>query len=176
MIPTLEDIIRGLLSGTMTREAAERYLELHVELQNDLESLVEPSYERAQAIIDTIKKCHEQDRRWGQRVYPDFNLGMMNSADTSIAGLANTHGVLAPDKARWLTQTRDGDGELSWMDILSEEVSKLCEKYESPVELRAQLIDVAGVAVQWASQLSAMTVTIEAPDHEGPGDEPNDPA
>lgn len=64
--------------------------------------------------------------------------------------------------------------------------AKLADKYEKPDDLREQLIDVAGVAVQWASQLTpepefvvsiedrdngdgtvSVTAHVEA-DHEGP--------
>lgn len=193
MIPTLEEIIRALLAGTMVHTQAAHYLKLHEDLQRDVDNdISDVPYTRGVVLMDVIKKCVEQDGRWGQRVYPNFFYGMTAWADTSFAGLANTHGVLAPDTARWLTQTRASDGELSWMDILTEEVAKLCEKYEQPQALRDQLIDVAGVAVQWAAQLShepairiettensdgtmSMTAHVDA-DHEGPGAAADEPA
>lgn len=176
MIPTLIDIVRGLLNGTMTHEEADRYLLAHLELQAEADELQVDSYERARSLCDIIKRCNEQDQRWGERTYPSFNPAMVASADTSIAGLANTHGQLTPEKARWLREVRAGDNELSWMDILSCEVAKLCERYEDQVKLRDQLLDVAAVAVQWAAALTVAEDTAERPQavnraeayHDGP--------
>src|SRR3546814_5774957 len=154
MIPTLDDIIRGLLNGTMTPEQAKFYLEQHEKLQAEVDGLGDVPYARGAVTIDVLKKCAQQDRRWGPRQYPSFNPAMTANADIGPNQLADFHEVVAPVRARLLTQTQDDQGELSWMTILVEEVSKLADKYEKPDDLREQLIDVAGVAVQWASQLT----------------------
>ena len=154
MIPTLDDIIRGLLNGTMTHEQAKFYLEQHEKLQAEVDGLADVPYARGAVTIDVLKKCVEQDRRWGPRRYPSFDVGMTGNADIGPNQLAGFHEVVVPARARLLTEIQSGDGQLSWMTILVEEVSKLCEKYEQPQALRDQLIDVAGVAVQWASQLT----------------------
>lgn len=186
MIPVLEDIIRGLLNGTMTPERAKFYLEQHEKLQAEVDSVSNVPYARGAVTIDVLKKCAQQDRRWGPRQYPSFNPAMTANADIGPNQLAGFHEVVAPVRARLLTQTQDDQGELSWMTILVEEVSKLADKYEKPDDLREQLIDVAGVAVQWASQLTpepefvvsiedhdngdgtvSVTAHVEA-DHEGP--------
>ncbi len=186
MIPTLDDIIRGLLNGTMTPEQAKFYLEQHEKLQAEVDGLADVPYARGAVTIDVLKKCVEQDRRWGPRRYPSFDAGMTGNADIGPNQLAGFHEVVVPSRARLLTEIQAGDGQLSWMTVLVEEVSKLCEKYEDPKTLRDQLIDVAGVAVQWASQLTPepqfvvsvedsdngdgtvnVTAHVEA-DHEGP--------
>ncbi|QKW95591.1 hypothetical protein AXL3_53 [Stenotrophomonas phage vB_SmaS-AXL_3] len=169
MIPTLDDIIRGLLNGTMTPEQAMFYLEQHEKLQAEVDGLGDVPYARGAVTIDVLKKCAQQDRRWGLREYPSFNVGMTSNADIGPNQLAGFHEVVAPVRARLLTQTQDDQGELSWMTILVEEVAKLVDFYEKPEELRAQLIDVAGVATQWAAQLTPEPEfeQVEA-DHEGP--------
>lgn len=155
MIPTLEDIILGLLAGTMTHEDARKWLQAHLDQQADLGSLSVPSYERSQCVIDVIKKCEEQDRLWGEgRVYPSFNLTVTSNADNGQYAVAGYHEVVNAARARTLSDGQAESGELSWMTILVEEVAKLTEKYEQPLKLREQLIDVAGVAVQWAAQLT----------------------
>lgn len=175
MIPTLEDIIRGLLDGTMTHEAASAYLAEHERLQAHVDNMQAPRYEVAASVLNMIERCREQDRRWGLRGYPSFNMAMVSSADTSVAGLANTHGVLPPDKAKWLCEVRAADGDLSWMDILASEVAKLVGKYEDAQALRDQLLDVGAVAMQWAARLMKVELVVFA-DHEGPGAHADDPA
>lgn len=187
MIPTLEDIIRGLLDGTMPREKAQFYLNAHLELQAeaDDDSVGQVPFTRARCLLDVIKKCVEQDNRWGPRQYTSFHPALVASADSSVPGLASYHGVITPYKARLESAAQDAEGQLSWMTILVEEVAKLVEKYEDKRALREQLIDVAGVALQWAAQLTpepqvdvetvdhgdgtiGLTAHVQEADHEGP--------
>lgn len=168
MIPVLEDIIRGLLNGTMTHEQAKFYLEQHELLQAeaDDDAVGNVPYLRARCLLDVIKKCKEQDDRWGPRQYSSFHPMLVASADTSTIGLAEFHGVTSGRRARLLSAAQDAEGELSWMTILVEEVAKTTEKYEDKAALREQLIDVAGVAIQWASQLTPEPqVSVETVDH-----------
>lgn len=184
MIPVLEDIIRGLLDGTMSKEEAKFYLDRHVEMQGEVDGLSDVPYSRGRVTLDVLTKCIEQDQQWGERQYPSFNLAIVNDADLGQYALAGFHEVVNGQRARILTNSQATLGELSWMTILVEEVAKLTEKYESPEALREQVIDVAGVAVQWASQLTpdpeftvetsdngdgtvSLTAHVEA-DHEGP--------
>lgn len=184
MIPVLEDIIRGLLNGTMTPEQAKFYLEQHERLQAEVDALTDVSYARARCLLDTLRKCEEQDQRWGPRQYPSFDETLTVLADTGQFELAGRYGIPNARKARLMTAEANAFERLSWMDILVEEVAKTTEKHEDQVALRAQLIDVAGVAVQWAAQLTpdpvvtikantdgTITAEIDVPDHEGPGDD-----
>lgn len=182
MIPTLEDIIRGLLNGTMTPELAAHWLKCHEDLQAEMDdALGAVPLLRAQCLVNVIRKCDEQDQRWGPRTYPSFHPELLASADTTYLELSSHHGITTPRSARLETAAQDSFGELSWMTIIVEEVAKLCEKYENQQALREQLIDVAGVAVQWAAQLTEEPVYLEAAvahataeaageeaDHEGP--------
>lgn len=175
MIPVLEDIIRGLLNGTITHEQAAHWLKCHEDLQAEVDSLSHVPFARAECLVDVIKKCDEQDQRWGPRQYTSFHPMLVASADTSVPGLAGYHGVFTPYKARLESAAQDAEGQLSWMTILVEEVAKTTEKYEDKAALREQLIDVAGVAVQWAAQLTPdpvvnlVDVNKQEADHEGPG-------
>lgn len=164
MIPTLEDIIRGLLDGTIQPEQARRWLQCHLDLQKEVDvmSLYIPSYEMARGLLDTIRKVKEQDARWGPRQYPSFDAQLEASADTTAAHLASFHNLPTADHAR-LCRTARQD-ELSWADILVCEVAKLPERYEDQTALRAQLIDVAGVALQWAAQLTPEPVVVRYED------------
>lgn len=184
MIPVLEDIIRGLLDGTITPEQARHYLKCHEDLQAEVDSVSNVPYARAKCLVDTIKKCEEQDLRWGPRTYPSFDAQLAACADTTPIDLAGYHEIPNPRRARLTTAAR-GE-ELSWLDILVEEVSKTTEQHDNVGKLRDQLIDVAGVAIQWAAQLTpdpqaelkftnnadgtvsaTAHVTVD-PDHEGP--------
>lgn len=173
MIPTLEDIIRGLLDGTMTAEQARRYLAEHEKLQAEVDAVTTVPWNRARCLMDVINKCHEQDARWGLgSTYPAFDASLMASADTTAIDLASYYGVPTPRRARLTTASRAS--ELAWMDVLVEEVAKLNEKHDSPGALREQLIDVAAVATQWAASMT--TGERVEPDHEGPGSDADDPA
>lgn len=164
MIPVLEDIIRGLLDGTMTPEQAKFYLEQHEKLQAEVDAVGNVPYLRAKCLVDVIKKCEEQDLRWGQRTYPSFDAQLAACADTTPIDLAGYHEIPNPRRARLTTAAR-GE-ELSWLDILVEEVAKTTEHHDNVDALRNQLIDVAGVAIQWAAQLTREPqVDIEFTDH-----------
>lgn len=154
MIPVLEDIIRGLLNGTMTPEQAKFYLEQHEQLQAEVDALTDVPYARGLVTLDVLRKCIEQDERWGPRQYPSFDAGLVASADTGPFSIAGFYEVVNAKRARLLTDNQALNNELSWMTILVEELTKLTEKHEDVPALRAQLIDVAGVAVQWATQLT----------------------
>jgi len=182
MIPVLEDIIRGLLNGTMTPEQAKFYLEQHERLQAEVDAVSQVPFQRAQCLVDVIKKCEEQDLRWGRREYPSFDAQLQGCADTTPRDLAGYHEIPDPKRARLTTDSRGS--ELAWLDVLVEEVSKTTEHHDNRQALRDQLIDVAGVALQWAAQLTpepefvvethdngdgtmGVTARVEA-DHEGP--------
>lgn len=154
MIPVLEDIIRGLLDGTMSPEEAKFYLDAHERLQNGVDSLADVPYVRGVVTLEVLEKCFAQDRQWGARTYPSFNTAIMSNADLGQYAVAGYHEVVNAQRARLLTANQNATGELSWMTILVEEVAKLTEKYESPQQVREQLIDVAGVAIQWAAALT----------------------
>lgn len=165
MIPTLIDIIRGLLDGSISHEQARLWLAQHEALQDDGESLGDVPYERARTVMDVLIKCVAQDDRWGPRRYPSFNPVLTANADVVSSGVAQYHGIMDPKHARLFTQNEDNNRELSWMAILVEEVAKLTER-GTPEAVRDQLIDVAGVAVQWAQQLTPEeSEASDGPDH-----------
>lgn len=155
MIPTLEDIIRGLADGSMTKEVALRYLAEHVKLQEEVDSLSDVPYHRGHVTADLLKKCEEQDLRWGTNVYPSFDLALTSSADTSPGDLAVYHSLPTARDARIGRHESSLNGDLTWIEILTCELSKTTERYEDKQGLRDQLVDVAAVAVQWAAQLDA---------------------
>lgn len=154
MIPTLMDIIRGLLDGTITQEEARKWLAEHERLQAEVDgSDVSPSL--SEVLLSIISKRAEQDARWGKigtYKHAPFDYRVMAHADndTNPVVIAQAHGIISPEIARLRTEDAD---PITWMDILVEEVSKLTEGHSSKPKLREQLIDVAGVAAAWAEQL-----------------------
>lgn len=181
MIPTLIDILAALLAGEMTNEEAAHYLKVHRDLQAQVDDVAEEvPYERLSC--SAINKMAEQDKRWGAQSYPAFSPQLSLFADTDAKDLAQEHGILTPSTARLRTDSR-GD-ELSWMDLLVEEVAKLTERREDKLALRLQLSDVVGVALQWAQTLvdppvaqfhydektgqATATVEVQEAGHEGP--------
>lgn len=111
------------------------------------------STERVFRTADVLKAVAQeraaQDERWGPQDHPDH---------TPTEGLNNWpfyHGVDAMDwKARNDARTRRGD--LGWDGILLEEVFEACAETD-PAKIRAELVQVAAVAVAWIEALDRRT-------------------
>lgn len=97
-----------------------------------------------------------QDTRWGIQDHPDGS-GPMLHALTGIDAtcdyyLDHATGRQLASAAQVATMNRAERGIVSWADILLEEVFEALAE-EDPVRLRAELIQVAAVAQQWASAI-----------------------
>lgn len=79
-----------------------------------------------------------QHARWGQQQLPDGTGGQLEELDR--------------DHAQQLCQRATLAGQLTWRLVLEEEVAEALAETD-PVALRAELIQVAAVAVQWVEAL-----------------------
>jgi len=79
-----------------------------------------------------------QDARWGEQNHPD---GTGNKSQQDQA-----------ERAREWCQSAFGSGYGTWSDILAEEVAE-ANAERDPARLRAELIQVAAVAVAWAEAI-----------------------
>lgn len=111
-------------------------------------------------VRDVLQEVHaernRQDRKWGEQNHPD---GTGPNVWWGLTGPAH----VVRDTARHLTDghASGAGGPLTWLDILREEIGEAFAE-EDPVKLRAELVRVAAVAVQW----------IQAIDRRGGAEEP----
>lgn len=76
----------------------------------------------------------KQEQRWGEQNHRN--------------GTGTPDQILLAELAKSLCQERAVNESLSWSDILQEEFSEALAE-ASPVKLRAELVQVAAVAVAW---------------------------
>ena len=85
-----------------------------------------------------------QDRKWGEQNHPDGSGQYPETIDADVAKMA------CQDAA-------DG-GYLTWVHILREEVAEAFAETD-PVRLRAELLQVAAVAVAWIEAIDRREAT-----------------
>lgn len=88
---------------------------------------------------DVAEERRKQHLKWGKQNHPDGTADELHNRDTRA--MAQT---ICDDHAR--------DGRLTYADILTEELAEvLCET--EAAKLRAELIQVAAVAVAWVEAI-----------------------
>lgn len=65
----------------------------------------------------------------------------------------NGHAIMEGSLAKHYTDMRSRAGEVSWADILLEEVAESFDERDDTTKLRAELIQVAAMAVAWIRAL-----------------------
>ena len=65
----------------------------------------------------------------------------------------NGHAIMDAFLAKHYTDMRARAGEVTWGDILLEEVAEAFEERDDPAKLREELIQVAAMAVAWIRAL-----------------------
>lgn len=93
------------------------------------------------AILDVVDERIRQERKWGQQNHPD---GTARPGDRKMA-----------DAARVICQANPPETD-NWRDILEEEVHEAYAESD-PSLLRAELIQIAAVAVAWAEAIDRRT-------------------
>lgn len=89
-------------------------------------------------LIEVLQERRRQHARWGEQSWPD---GTGTPADQEVAS-----------SARARTSARLEQGTVTFRDILEEEVAEAFAE-DDPALLRAELVQVAAVAVQWIEKL-----------------------
>lgn len=82
----------------------------------------------------------EQNTKWGEQNHPD-GTGQFGPTDRQMA-----------DMSRKLCQSAAAAGMVTWRHILDEEVREAYAETD-PVKLRAELVQVAPVAVAWVEAI-----------------------
>lgn len=87
----------------------------------------------------------KQDDKWGEQNHPHVDPVLL---DRGIKRMSEEYEVPTAERAKFLCQSAEDKGELTWMHILVEE---LCEALEagmvSPVKLREELIQLGACVV-----------------------------
>jgi hypothetical protein len=95
-------------------------------------------------LADVAAERAAQDAQWGMQRLPDGTGGERAAAES--------------DAARCETETAAMEGGLTWRHVLAEEVLEAFAESD-PGRLRAELIQVAAVAVKWAQALDRRPAT-----------------
>lgn len=107
-------------------------------------------------IADTVAERGQQNAKWGEQNHPD-GTGPLVQPLVCPEGIYTTD--IAPTLAEIFTNRTNqhaADGEVTWLDILLEEVFEATAE-DDPERLRAELIQVAAVATQWAEAIDRRT-------------------
>ncbi|MGW2550025.1 hypothetical protein [Streptomyces sp. NPDC001635] len=101
-----------------------------------------PSVVTDRVLSEVLAERIRQDQKWGEQNHPD---GTGNKSQQDYA-----------EQARRWCQAAFGSGYGTWADVLAEEVAEANAERE-PAKLRAELIQVAAVAVAWVEALDRRT-------------------
>lgn len=98
----------------------------------------------ADVLIEVDLERTEQDQRWGEQNHPD--------------GTGLPYDRWAADDAKTSYEIAAHRGEITWRHILREEVFEALAESD-PARLRAELIQVAAVAVAWIEAIDRRSST-----------------
>lgn len=96
----------------------------------------------ASALGEVFAERERQDRKWGEQNHPD---GTGRSVQRYLA-----------DSAKRNCQQAADEGRVSWAHILTEEFYEALAESD-PEKLRAELLQVAAVAVAWVEAIDRRT-------------------
>lgn len=104
-------------------------------------------------VLDEVaEERRRQDRKWGRQDHPNDALGSwwVGSADRGAAERRAEHfEVPSEHRAKFLIGEAARRREVTWPHILIEEVAEAVATVHDPAKLRAELVQVAAVAVAW---------------------------
>lgn len=113
-------------------------------------------------IEEILAERARQTEKWGVQVHPDGtgrerrHLGDFPHAGSAwgIASITNATALQLSVIATEVTDTAALNGNVTWTDILLEEVFEALAE-DDPARLRAELIQVAAVAAQWVEAIDS---------------------
>jgi hypothetical protein len=97
-----------------------------------------PNRATESALCDVAWERKSQDEKWGEQNHPN---------GTGVPSM-----IAAAINARLVTDAHARRGKVTWADILREEFAEALAE-EDPQRLRAELVQVAAVAVAWIESL-----------------------
>lgn len=91
--------------------------------------------------MDVIGERSRQDRQWGAANHPSLPAGVRHACAF--------FGIPTADAMRLMCQDAFRRGTGSYAHVLLEEVAEAIEDANEPAKLRAELVQVAAVAMKW---------------------------
>lgn len=108
-------------------------------------------------VMDEVAAERErQDAKWGQQNHPDDRPGAWwngRGDGSAVRRRCEEFRLPSPASARDQCDHNARMGDLAWGDILVEEVAEAVGAAHDPAALRAELIQVAAVAVAWVEAI-----------------------
>ena len=103
-------------------------------------------------LTDITLERDRQDAKFGPQRHQDSVAPNFDSPEA----LARWYEMPTEEDAKYNTDTRFARGDGTWADILVEELAEaIAAAFKSPEELRAELVQVAAVAVAWIEDLDS---------------------
>lgn len=113
-----------------------------------------PNVTTRPVLTEVATERHRQDAKWGVQDHPD---GTGHGVRLLHTPSLPTWGTLV-DRLRKCTEDRAEWGIVSYADVLLEEVAEAMDE-TAPDRLRAELVQVAAVAVAWIEKIDRQAVT-----------------
>lgn len=111
---------------------------------------------QARVLVAIVEERDRQDAKWGEQNHPDDAPGSwwVGSPDRGAAERRAEHfEVPSEHRAKFLIGEAARRREVTWPHILIEEVAEAVAVVHDPAKLRAELVQVAAVAVAWIEAL-----------------------
>ena len=135
--------------------------------------------EDAMAMADMLQRCMDEvngagdpDSTWDDPILDHADsmskilLNILDELDRAEAKFPDQHlpggtssamYAMAAEVAKYVCQRDHANGTVTWIDVLLEEVYEAAEE-EDPVKLRAELVQVAAMAIRWIVDLGRVTL------------------
>lgn len=114
--------------------------------ERDIETaLAAVTFAGSRVLVEVANERGRQTAKWGVQYHPN---GTGPHKLPMPYGSGSWSAAVAADRLKLLTECASQVGQCTWLHILREEVFEAFAEAE-PAKLRAELIQVAAVAVQW---------------------------
>lgn len=112
-----------------------------------------PTPEARAIAREVLAETDRQDAKWGEQNHPDLHSGYLPLEET-VEALVSEHALFdtLADRYKQLNHLAALTGTIDWTGIFLEEVYEALAESD-PARLRAELLQVAAVAQQWAGAI-----------------------
>lgn len=105
-------------------------------------------------IAEVMGERRAQDAKWGEQNHPDLDPVLLGrEGGCTPKRMAEEYEIPTAGRAQQLCDVEFGRGTGTWAHILVEEVAEAVGTNGNTVALRAELIQVAAVAVAWVEAI-----------------------
>lgn len=104
------------------------------------------------ALNDVRQERFRQDEKWGVQTHLHTHPSLLEAVDPE-KWVSDFYGVPTETEAKLSVETAAKQGDLTWGDILLEEVVEALTARDNKALLRKELVQVAAVAIAWIEQI-----------------------